>query len=114
MRIAASKPAKRVSDTFSQNLERENEHLQLIVNEMQTNLGESTMLNREKQNIIDELRERVQCLEDNLESKKLEVEEKNDAIETVQEKIQELTLELAMLRSAPEDASKYQRESRIS
>lgn len=73
---------------------------------MQANLNEATSLTRSLQNVIEELSEKVQCLEDNLESKKMEIEEKNDAMESVQEKIQELTVELAVLRSAPEDASK--------
>lgn len=105
IKVATHKPTKRISDTFSKNLERENEHLQLTINEMQANLSDASSQTRSLQNVIEELSEKVLCLEDNLESKKIEIEEKNDAMESVQEKIQELTVELAMLRSAPEDAS---------
>lgn len=46
------------------------------------------------------------CLEDNLEFKKGEIEEKNATIESLQENVQDLTVELAILQKAPEDASK--------
>lgn len=104
-RVARHKPTKRISDTFSKNLERENEHLQLTINEMQAGLDDATSQACSRQNVIEELSEKLKCLEDNLESKKIEIEEKNDAMESAQEKIQELTIEIAMLQSAPEDAS---------
>lgn len=104
--VACQKPNSRVSDSFSRNIELENENLQQMLHEMKAQLNEIELQGSEKQSRLEELTERLHCLEDNLESKKHEIEEKNDAMETFQEKINELTVELAMLKTAPDDASK--------
>lgn len=106
-KLAEQKPRPRISDSFSTNLERENEHLQLIINEYTEKMTELEQKLADKHERLEELNEKILCLEDNFESKKAEVEEKNDTIEGLQEKVQELTVELALLKSNPEDAGKF-------
>lgn len=97
----------RVSDSFSRNLELENESLQLMLNEVKAKLDEAESESSRKQSRLEEFNEQILCMEDNLESKKSEIEEKNDATEILQEKIHELTVELAMLKTAPDDPSEF-------
>jgi chromosome segregation ATPase len=96
----------RISDSFSLNLEVEIESLQRELIEIQQKLDTSELKSHEKDLEIEELHERMLCLEDNLDSKKTEVEEKNEALEGLQEQLHEMTVEIAMLKSAPDDASK--------
>lgn len=105
LKLSRHKPPPRISDTFLLNLERDNEQLQQMINEMQEKFANHTQQMSEKNEELGELQEKIRCLEDNLESKKADIEEKNDAIEGLQEKFHELSVELAILRSAPEDAS---------
>lgn len=105
-RVADLKPAPRVSDGFSRKMEFENENLRIEMQELQAKLSELSMMHSEKIAQIDNLSEKISCLEDNLDSRKIEIEEKNDAIEGMQEKFLELTAELASLKSNPDDASK--------
>lgn len=100
-------PKPRISDSFTLNLEVEIESLQRELTELQGKLHGTAQQNREKDVELEELRERMLCLEDNLESKKAEVEEKNEAMESLQEQLHEMTVEIAMLKSAPDDASKF-------
>lgn len=107
LKTKLAKPAQRISDSFNRNLERESETLQLMVKEIRVNLEASEAEISEKRAKIEELTEKVLCLEDNSESRKSEIEEKNDQIESLQYKIIEMTDELAMLKDAPEDNSNY-------
>lgn len=106
VKLAEKKPLPRISDGFSRRLELENRELQEMFGELKATHDETTNANLERQRQIEELNEKILCLEDNLDSRKTELEEKNEAMEGLQEKLQELTIELAMLKSAPEDQSK--------
>ena len=103
LKLVQQKPAARVSDGFSRNLETENEQLQRLLNEATETVQESHSQRSVQASKIEELKEKLLCLEDNLETKKAEIEEKNDAIEGLQEKNNELTVEIAMLKSAPDE-----------
>ena len=105
-KILSHELSPRVSDSFSRNLEIENENLQSMLLELKLKLTETSALNSQNRSRIEELTEKILCLEDNLESKKIDLEEKDDAIETLQEKIHDMTIELALLKTAPDDASK--------
>lgn len=106
-KVENHKPATRVSDSFSKSLELENENLQLMLKEMAQKLAEREAQSSEQHLKIEELTEKILCLEDNLDSKKSEIEEKNDAMESLQEKVHEMSVELALLKTAPGDASKF-------
>lgn len=99
-------PKFRHSDSHSKLLEGEIENLQQTVKELTEKLEVEARENVEKCARMAELSEKILCLEDNLETKKMELEEKNESLESLQEKIQDLTVELVMLKSAPDDASK--------
>lgn len=47
----------------------------------------------------------MECLEENLQSKRDELEEKNVMLEDTQEKMIELNAEIAVYKNAPEEAS---------
>lgn len=52
------------------------------------------------------MKEQLECLEENLQAKREELEEKTQLLESSQERVMELSSELAMLKSTPEDTSK--------
>ena len=99
----------RLSEDFSSilQLEQENRELKFCLTELREKLELLTKRNTEYEAKQAEFKENIFCLEDNLESKKQEIEEKNDLIESFQEKYQELSLELALLKAAPEEGSEY-------
>lgn len=106
--VIEQKPAlPRVSDGFLANLEIENKNLQNSLDELTEQLRTALSQVSNHSSTIEELREKLLCLEDNLESKKAEIDEKNDAIEVLQETNNEQALELAVLKTAPDDESKY-------
>lgn len=106
VKLSKSKPVARISDSFSINLEVEIESLKEKLMDVHGQLEEGIKENQDKEAQIEELNERVLCLEDNLESKRSEIEEKNDVIESLQEQLNEMTVEIALLKNAPEEASK--------
>lgn len=55
---------------------------------------------------LENLREQFSCAEDNLNTKRTELEEKTQMIDSMQEKILEITAELATYKSST-DTSKY-------
>jgi chromosome segregation ATPase len=107
VRLVKTKPAPRISDSFTINLEVEIEGLKENLLEVQEKLRDGIRESREKDLKIDELQERILCLDDNLESKKLDLEEKNEAMESLQEQLNELTVEIAMLKSEPDESSEF-------
>lgn len=94
----------RVSDSFATNWELELDNLREIHKEREESFSREV---QQKQYMIDELNENVACLEDNLVTKQLMIEEKNDTIEQMQEKNQELMIEIATLKNVPETASEF-------
>lgn len=106
--VIVEKPvAPRVSDGFLANLENENKNFQSSLNDLTEQLQRALAQVSSHSTTIEELKEKLMCLEDNLESKKAEIEEKNDAIEVLQETNNEQALELAMLKTAPDDESEF-------
>jgi DNA repair exonuclease SbcCD ATPase subunit len=107
VKLVKTKPAPRISDSFTINLEVEIEALKEKLLEVQEKLRDGIRESREKDLKIDELQERILCLDDNLESKKIDLEEKNEAMESLQEQLNELTVEIAMLKSEPDESSEF-------
>lgn len=106
--VVVHKPlAPRVSDGFLSNLESENKILQSSLDDLTGQLRTALAQVSGLSSTIEELKEKLLCLEDNLESKKAEIDEKNDAIEVLQETNNEQALELAVLKTAPDDESEY-------
>ncbi|XP_070492402.1 putative leucine-rich repeat-containing protein DDB_G0290503 [Chironomus tepperi] len=101
--VKAIKP--RVSDTYAKSLEIENENLRTTINEMKEHAEQLTIKYAESASRIEEFTERLACVQDNLESKKVELEEKNEALEHLQEKVHEMSTELTLLRNSagPDD-----------
>lgn len=56
---------------------------------------------------IEDLIDRLRCAEENLQTKRDELEEKNELCETAQEQVIQLSGELNALRSESDTASKY-------
>lgn len=56
---------------------------------------------------IEDLADRLMCTEENLETKRNELEEKNELYETVQEELIQLRGELNCIRSESDTASKF-------
>lgn len=104
-RCSEEKPRPRISDVHPTPLEQENENLQLVIDELRENMEAMSHQNKTYVQKLEELNEKVMCLEDNLESKKSELDEKMESIESLQDKITEMTVEMAIYKSAPEDAS---------
>ena len=105
-KIVNKKPAPRISDSFSINLEIEIESLKESQIQVCGKLEGEIKKSQEKNLQIEELRERILCLEDNLESKKSEIEEKNESMESLHEQLNEMTVEIALLKTAPDESSK--------
>jgi chromosome segregation ATPase len=101
------KPVTRVSDGSTLRLELENDNLRQLLNEQQAKLDAAEVQNLERNAAYVELKEKILCLEDNLETKKSEIDEKNDKIECLHEELNDLTVELAVLKNVPEDQSKF-------
>lgn len=111
--LSHRKPALRYSDSSNKFLEAEMEELKLTLSEMNGSVRGKSEVIKEQRSQLHELKEKLMCLEDNLESKKSELDEKNDLIEALQEKIQEAIVEIATLKSSPEDASKFRQKSNV-
>lgn len=106
--VTVQKPvAPRMSDAFQANLENENKNLQSSLSDLNNQLRTALAQLTSQTSTIEELKEKMLCLEDNLETKKAEIDEKNDAIEVLQETNNEQALELVVLKTAPDDASEY-------
>lgn len=101
------KPATRYSDASTKILENELAKLQQVVDETLASEREKTQIIESQRLQIEEFDERLICLKDNLESKKSEIQEKNEAIEALQEKVQEAIEEIATLKASPDDPSKF-------
>ena len=99
----------RLSEDFSSilQLEQENKELKCCITEQKEKLELLTKRNTEYEARQAEFKETIFCLEDNLESKKQEIEEKNDLMESFQEKYQDVSLELSLMKAAPEEGSEY-------
>lgn len=99
--LAKEKTIKpRISNTYSQSLEVENDQLRNQRNDLEIQLEDVKEKLCEFTTEIVDYREKIKCLEDNVESKKVELEEKNETIEQLQEKMHEMSTELATLRNA--------------
>lgn len=96
--VKAIKP--RVSDTYAKSLEIENDQLRTTVNEIKEQLTDITMKYAETMSRAEDLTEKLECVQDNLQSKKAELEEKTETLEHLQEKVHELSTELTLLRSS--------------
>lgn len=97
----------RLSEDFSNilQLEQENRDLKCCLAELKEKIELLTKRNSDYEATQADFKESLYCLEENLESKKQEIEEKNYLMEGLQEKYQELSLELTMLKAAPADGS---------
>lgn len=96
--VKAIKP--RVSDTLAKSLEIENENLRTTINEMKEQAEELTIKYSISANKVEELTERLECVQDNLDSKKVELDEKIELMEHLQEKMHELSTEVTLLRNS--------------
>lgn len=102
------KPRPRISSgTHSSAVEIENENLQAMVNILQEKIETTTYQITSHETKIDEQKEIIMCLTDCLESKKTELAEKLESIDSLQNRIIELNMEIAICNNTPEDASKY-------
>lgn len=91
-------------------LETENESLRMNLMEIQSKVEELTANNYEKLLLTESLNEKVVCLEQNLECRKLELEEKDEAVEALQQRLLEISASLqshASLKSSPQDTSEH-------
>jgi chromosome segregation ATPase len=93
----------RISDSFAKSLEIENENLRSTINELKEQLDNVTQKYSENDAKIEDFIDKINCLEDNLESKKLELEERNDTVEHLQEKLHEISSELMLLKNTAID-----------
>lgn len=59
-----------------------------------------------QQKHIEILKDQVLCLEENLQSKREEVDEKSHLLESAQEQVVEMNAKIAMLTSSPENDGK--------
>lgn len=98
----------RISDSYSKCLESENEEMRAKNHQNEIQLQELMEKYCECQSMIEDYQEKIKCMDENIESKKIELEDKNEVIEHLQEKMHELSTELATLRnpSVLEDNSK--------
>ena len=67
---------------------------------MKEQAEEVTMKYSESASKVEELTERLACVQDNLESKKVELEEKIELLEHLQEKMHEMSSELTLLKNS--------------
>jgi chromosome segregation ATPase len=93
------------SDEFCREHEMENENLRLEIKDLQKKLSDLTMKNSEQCATVESLNEKLVCLEQNLDCRKLEIEEKNEVIDSMQEKVLELSVDLASFKRST-DTSK--------
>lgn len=103
------KPVKpRLSDIFVKELELERtiQELDEKNKEQEKMLKVLSSQNSENLAQIEELKDKLLCSGENLESKKSELTEKDELIESLHEQLNELNMELAMLKSAPETANR--------
>ncbi len=100
----APKQKSRDSDVFLREiqLERTIQELTDQNKEQEVMLQDLTKQNSQFSATIEELKDKVMCLEDNLESKKSELKEKEELFESTHEQLNELNIELAMYKSAPD------------
>ncbi|KAG5674482.1 hypothetical protein PVAND_004450 [Polypedilum vanderplanki] len=97
--VLEKKIKPRYSDTYSKSLELENSELRKTNNNLHEQILEFTERNEMQLRRIEELTENVDCIRDNFESKKAELDERNETIEQLQEKMHELSSELALLKN---------------
>lgn len=100
---SAQQPTSRLSDGNLKKAEYEAtiEELKLKLEESDQKLQEISCLHSRATSKIEELREQNLCLEENLESKKSDLIEKKDLIESLQEQVAELNLELSAYKTSP-------------
>ncbi|XP_053955558.1 protein Spindly [Anastrepha ludens] len=83
-------------------LEGENFALMQKLEDFQENAVKQTMALAERESNIEILRDQVTCLEENLRSKRDDLEEKTTLLESTQEQLADVNSRLAMLESKPE------------
>lgn len=84
-------------------LEEENLVLLAKLDETHGTIVKFTMSLAEKEKHIEILKDQVLCLEENLQSKREEVEEKSQLLESAQEQVVEMNSKIAMLTSCPDN-----------
>ncbi|KAL5281027.1 hypothetical protein ACFFRR_004818 [Megaselia abdita] len=87
-------------------MEKENTLLLEKVDECQMQLNNYMMAVGEREKQIEILKDQVQCLEENYSSKKDELEEKIDLLESAQEQVMELNAKVAMLSATPDEMNR--------
>lgn len=90
----------RISNTYSKSLEEENEVLRNRNIEFEIQQQALNMKIDEFQSMIKRYEEKIKCMHENIDSKKMELEDKNEVIEHMQEKMHELSTELTTLRNS--------------
>ncbi|KXJ74844.1 protein Spindly [Aedes albopictus] len=87
-------------------LERENEELKQAIAEQQEKIDTLMLQLVNSESTVENLKEKIECVEDNLSSKRQELEEIRTLLDSTQEENMRLNGEIAALRSAPQDANK--------
>ncbi|XP_054084738.1 protein Spindly-like [Zeugodacus cucurbitae] len=83
-------------------LEGENFSLMQKLEEFQESMVRQTLILAERESNIEVLRDQVTCLEENLRSKREDLDEKTTLLESTQEHLAEANAKLAMLETKPE------------
>lgn len=89
----------RISDTYSKSLEIENENIRAVNVDLQIKLDDIETKFKESLAKIEDFNEKFACMQDNIDTKKLDLEEKNESIEHLQDKLHEISTELALLKN---------------
>ncbi|KAL9694389.1 hypothetical protein quinque_013674 [Culex quinquefasciatus] len=87
-------------------LERENEELKQLVSDQQEKIDTLMLQMVNSESKLENLKEKLACIEDNLSAKKQELEELQTMLESTQEENMRLNADLAALNSVPDDANK--------
>ncbi|XP_055837772.1 protein Spindly [Episyrphus balteatus] len=87
-------------------LETENLELLAKLDETHESVVKFTMALAEKEKHIEIFKDQVLCLEENLQSKREEVDEKTHLLESAQEQVVEMNAKIALLTSCPDNAER--------
>ncbi|XP_021694237.1 protein Spindly [Aedes aegypti] len=86
-------------------LQKQTSQLKEKIEELESNWREFRICNCSESK-VESLSEKIECVEDNLSSKKQELDELRTLLDSTQEENMRLNSEIAALRSAPQDANK--------
>ncbi|XP_058443733.1 protein Spindly [Malaya genurostris] len=87
-------------------LERENEELKQLISDQQEKIDTLVLQLTNTESMLENCKEKLECLEDNLDRKKQDLIEMQTMMDAAHEENMKLNSELAAIRSVPDDANK--------